>query len=135
MELLSLTPPPLKSDEYIEAFEIQTQGVDIFSVCHVPYGWKARAGIVDKFTGELSGEAGLGASFVSPSSKNMNELNDMFLIRITTFTTRWDGYVPPTFRAKATIGRYGENSKERVVRLNVSNLPRKVADRCPPPRL
>jgi len=131
-ELLSLQVP-LKPGEYVEAFKIDTQGVEIIAVCHIPFGWKTTAGIGDSIIGELSGQAGLGPSFVSPGNHNSRELLKMFLVRVSRYTTARHGGVPPTFQATATIGRYGSAAESPPVRLTPSDIIRTRAKRCPPP--
>lgn len=131
-QLVSLKLPPLRSDEYVDSFDIKTQGVEILSVCHIPHGWKVTAGIDDSVTGGMRGEAGLGVSFVSGKSGNLSQLKGLFLIRVINEVAKWDGSLPPTFQVSITIGRYGQDTRVRSRRLTAQNLVRTPAKTCPP---
>lgn len=131
-QLLSLTPPPLAVGEYVDGFTVRTQGVEILAVCHIPFGWKTTAGIEDSVTGELSGEAGLGPSFLSARSANLGQLDGLFLVRIQP--GQGDEGLPPTFDASMTVGRYGDEAADRTVALDASKVILAPAAQCPPPR-
>jgi hypothetical protein len=131
-QLLSLGLLPIKAGQYVSDFVIDTQGVDILAVCHVPFGWKITAGIDDAVTGSLQGHAGLGVSFIHDS--NRAELDGLFLVRVYKFTTRWDGSMPPTFLGRFNVGRYGDDGASRRVKMTPANIKLAGADRCPPPR-
>lgn len=54
--LLSIGRIPLKDTESIEAFSIETWGVEFKSVCRIPGGWRIKAGSSATPNGEFGGE-------------------------------------------------------------------------------
>ena len=131
-ERLSIVGVPLKANEYIGKFAIRTRGVHILAVCHIPHGWHVTAGVFDSIDGDMTGQGGLGVSWVN--NKNRDELGDMFLVRVDGYTDAWSGSLPPTYRASVSIGRYGEDLRLKRRVLTKVQLKRTPADRCPPPR-
>jgi len=131
-ELLSIVGVPLNANEYIRQFTIQTEGIHILAVCNIPNGWHVAAGLYDSIDGDMKGDGGLGASWVS--NKNPDELQDMFLVRVDKYTEAWNGSLPPTYRASVSTGRYGLDLRLKRRALTKGQLKRTPADRCPPPR-
>ena len=132
-QLLSIKLPELGPDEYIDAFSIDTQSVGVVSVCQIPFGWKVTAGIDDSVTGELSGQAGLGVTFINAQSRYSGEIKDIFLVDIPAYTSKWNRTLPPTFIVKLTIGRYRSPDFNRTIDLDAANIIRTPAARCPDP--
>jgi hypothetical protein len=132
-ELVSIVGLKLKPGEYVDGFQIRTQGVDILSACHIPFGWHVRLGIYDSVEGDMTGEAGLGPSFVSDANHSRGQLENLFLVRTDRETARWDGQLPPTYRLRVSVGRYGRIGQSRWRSLSWANLRRTPAARCPPP--
>lgn len=133
--LLSIAPPPLAPNEFMSGFEIETVGVEIGAVCHLPYGWRLTAGKDDSVTGLLSAEAGLGVTYVSPANNNYDRLQNLFLIKVEDYSEAPRRNLPPTFVATATVGRYGPDGQERTVALKPENLSMTPAAGCPAPQL
>jgi len=131
--LLSIGPIPLGPKQYVASFDIDTQGVDILAVCHIPFGWKVTAGIDDAVTGRLKGRAGLGPSFVSATSHNLSQLDGLFLISVEKRRTQLDGGLPPTFLGHVGIGRYGRDLGLYRVPIPPASIRLTPAERCPPP--
>jgi hypothetical protein len=133
LEILSIRNIPLAADEYIDAFAIRTQGVEILAACRVPFGWHVSLGDYDAVEGDLKGEAGLGASFINHG--DLDRLNGLFLVRVDDFTDKWAGSLPPTYRLSVHVGRYGSGGKGRRLSLPLKNLDRAPARGCPPSAL
>ena len=134
VEILSIRDIRLGVDEYIDAFTIRTQGVEILAACRVPFGWHVSLGAYDAVEGDLKGEAGLGASFIN--NGDLDRLNGLFLVRVEDFAEKWNGSLPPSYRLSVHVGRYGHSDgKGRRLSLPLKNLGRVPARTCPPPVL
>lgn len=122
-ELLSLQGLALKTSQYIDGFKIETLGVRILAVCHIPMGWHLTAGHgIDQF-GELSGESQGGVANINKDG--LSDLNGLFLIAVEPDTA-----VP--FRGTIRTGYYGRNL-DQTRNLRPENLKRVPAARCPNP--
>ncbi|HEX8667064.1 MAG TPA: hypothetical protein VF727_01665 [Allosphingosinicella sp.] len=128
-ELVSLVGMPVAEGEYMEAFQIETGGVEILAACHIPFGWHLTLGIDDSVTGSLEGRAGLGPSLIN--RENGEQLRDLFLVRVPP-GDRDDPNMPP-FKGTVEIGRYGTD-EARTVPIDPRTVVRRPATRCPPPR-
>jgi hypothetical protein len=134
VEILSIRDIRLAADEYIDAFAIRTQGVEILAACRVPFGWHVSLGDYDAVEGDLKGQAGVGASFIN--NGDLDRLNGLFLVRVEDFADKWNGSLPPTYRLSVHIGRYGHSGDQgRRLSLPLKNLDRVPARACPPPAL
>jgi len=79
-ELLSIGGVALPEKGYIAGFKIDTWGVEVLAVCHLPPGWTITAGKSADPTGLLAGEASLGVAFLDRSA--LKQLSQMFLIEL-----------------------------------------------------
>jgi hypothetical protein len=77
--LASISGVPLRADEGIDKFEIETWGVDFKAVCHIPFDWEITAGSFGP-GGRLSGIAGHGASWLR--SRDVKKLHALVLVRL-----------------------------------------------------
>lgn len=127
-ELLSIAPA-VRPGEYVDAFDLRTQGVEILAVCHVPGKWTVTAGEDSSVTGRLAGEAGYVTVAVDPTASQ--DLQYVFLVRVRGATTKWQGALPPTFYGSATLITKGRHPTSRVVKLRMADLPRVRAVHCP----
>jgi hypothetical protein len=100
-QLLSIRGVELKDNEYVAAFRIETWGVRVRAVCHIPAGWTIKvAGALDP-SGTLTGSAVGGVAFLERS--DLSALDHLFLIDDPDkdFPRRLDGTV--------AIGTYGSH--------------------------
>jgi len=130
--LASVVDIPLKPDERIESFSIETWGVSFEAVCHIPSGWRIRAGSSATPDGILEGDGGEGATWFSQGSPKA--LNRFVLISLTgpvqkTLEETGDGGIPATFSGYATIST--EDDGEVKVPLGWQNIRLTAASRCP----
>src|SRR5690242_1709051 len=98
-QLLSIRGIELKDNEYVAAFSIETWGVRVRAVCHIPVGWSINvAGALDP-SGTLTGNAAGGVAFLERS--DLGALDRLFLVDDPDkeFPRRLDGTV--------SIGTYG----------------------------
>jgi hypothetical protein len=75
--LLSIERIPLtaKASESIMAFSITTWGVQFRSVCHIPAGWRIKAGNSASPDGEIEGAAAKGSlGFSEEAQRNLRDL-------------------------------------------------------------
>lgn len=129
--LLSIRDVPVRGDERIADFSIQTWGVDFKMVCSIPPGWWIKAGRSASPDGDLIGESSLGVTWLN--GPNAKPLRNFVLIRLYAPVDRRDvinkdGEMPATFKGKATLE--GVNH-ERHVRLTYRNIRLSPATRCP----
>lgn len=125
--LLSLVSIPLKRTESIEAFSIQTWGVEFKSVCKIPAGWRIKAGGSATPEGVLEGTGSQGATWFSNVSPK--ELHALVLVTLDGAVLGKDvGAVPATFKGTATVS----TDAGKVVRtLGYKNVLLAPARRCP----
>jgi hypothetical protein len=145
-QLLSLTGirlHPIKPTEtdhaqYIAGFNIDTWGVRVLSVCHIPPAWTISAGQGIDFGGSLSGSAGGAVANLDASRRD--ELRNLFLVEVIDYqaTARGncsDSCTPATFSGTVDIGTYSmSNVPDKKFRLAPSNIHLTPAARCPDPR-
>ena len=131
--LLSIGDIPLKDTQSIEAFSLDTWGVEFDSVCHIPGGWRIKAGSSATPNGELSGEGSQGATWFDTESPK--ELRNFVLVTLYDRVQRNDvrsadgnGLVPATFKGNATIETDDGDLKLALTYKNVTLVP---ARRCP----
>jgi hypothetical protein len=131
--LASVTGIALGPNEYVDAFAVNTWGVDFIAVCHIPPGWEVRAGRRASPDGVLAGRASHGVTFLGRA--HLSQLGGLALIRLPGPVQRTRiGDVPATFSGHAEIGTYGtDDDRHRQVRLSYANVRLVPATRCPPP--
>jgi hypothetical protein len=134
--LMSLTGLKVGRDEAIDQFKIDTWGVEVLSVCKIPYGWQISAGKSADPSGLLSGQASLGITFIN--QKLLPSLKDLFLVKIEGKLDRRtvkfsNGERPATFAGTAGVWTYGSDDDGDKKRLfTYRALKFRAARRCPP---
>lgn len=131
--LLSVASIPLKDTHAIQAFSLTTWGVEFKSVCHIPAGWRIKAGGSATPNGELAGEGSQGATWFNNGSPK--ELHNFVLVTLYDRVQQSDigsadgsGLVPATFKGHATIST---DDGERKLPLTYKNVKLVPALRCP----
>jgi hypothetical protein len=100
-QLLSIRGIELKDNEYVAAFRIETWGVRVRAVCHIPTGWSIKiAGALDP-SGTLTGGAAGGVAFLERG--DLGALDRLFLIDDP------DKDVPRRLDGTVSIGTYGSH--------------------------
>ena len=136
-QLLSIVGLGIPAGRYVSSFDIQTWGVRVLAVCHIPPGWTVSGGQDADPGGTLSGSASEGVTFLDPS--HLGDLNGLFLVEVADVHAAQgdlakDGwYLPPTFDGKIEIGRYGNDTDTSPRRLVPSNIALVAAARCADP--
>ena len=129
--LVSLEAISIKNTEDIKSFSVETWGVRVKSVCHIPAGWWIKAGSSATPDGVLAGEGSQGATWFDTSSPS--ELRSLALVEVSG-PIRWadeksgTGTVPATFKGFATLET---DAGDRRVALGYRNIILKRADHCP----
>lgn len=125
--LMSVERIPLRADESMFAFEIDTWGVEFKAVCHVPGGWWIEAGRSATPEGSLKGRGSVGATWFRQTSPS--ELHNLVLVTLYGPIQRTDiGDVPATFKGRAKINGMDD---ERTIQLTSANVRLVPAGRCP----
>jgi hypothetical protein len=129
--LLSIGSIPLKHSESIEAFHLETWGVEFRSVCRIPGGWRIKAGSSATPNGELSGEGSQGATWFSQGSPK--ELQAFVLVTLYGPVQQKDigspnNGIPATFKGAATISTDDGDVQRFLTYKNIILTP---ARRCP----
>ncbi|WP_156390544.1 hypothetical protein [Caulobacter sp. Root487D2Y] len=104
--LASIVGIPLKPDESVESFSIETWGVTFGAVCRIPSGWRIKAGNSATPDGILEGEGSQGATWFSRGSPKA--LDRFVLITLYEPVQKDavgsdDAKIPATFSGYATI--------------------------------
>jgi len=129
--LLSLGRIPVGDTESIEAFSIRTWGVRFVAVCHIPRGWRVKAGSSATPNGEVSGDGSQGATWFRRSSPK--ELQQLVLVTLSGPVQREtvgseDNGVPATFIGTVTLST-DDGKVQRV--LTYRNVTLTPSHRCP----
>lgn len=129
--LLSVVAIPLKGDDSLESFAFETWGVKFKAVCHIPDGWRIKAGSSLSSNGDFEGEGSQGITWYRQSSPK--ELRSVVLVELFSPVQRSDihqadGVVPATFNGYATVET---DDGDRKVALNFRNIRLSPASRCP----
>jgi hypothetical protein len=133
--LLSLKAMPVRANEYLDQFTLETWGVDFLAVCHIPAGWDITAGRYGDPGGHLKGVGNIGVAYLDPS--HLSNLKAIALVRLDAVQRRAIRYpnhaggVPATFGGSGEIGRYGNAEHYRHVRLTYRNVRLAPATQCP----
>lgn len=128
--LVSVTGISLARDEYVDGFAIDTWGVDVLAVCHIPPGWEMRAGREATPVGIIAGEASHGVTFLN--RPRLGELEGLVLVRLSGSLDRRNER--QAFSGRAQVGRYGVEPGGREVPLAAANLILSPARTCPAPQ-
>ncbi len=125
--LASIVDLPLKPGEQMEGFSIDTWGVQFRAVCHIPGGWRIKAGSSATPNGILEGSGSQGATWFS--SRNPAELRHIVLLVLYDDVQRADVANGPdaTFKGHAVIST---DDGERRAALNYRNVRLTPAKRC-----
>jgi len=125
-QLLSIRGVELKDNEYIAAFRIESWGVRVRAVCHLPVGWAITVDAAIDPSSTLSGNASAGVAFLDRT--DLGELDRLFLIDDP------DKDFPQHFTGTISIGTYGAHELDwREHPLLPSSYVREAAERCPAP--
>jgi hypothetical protein len=116
---------PLQSGERVESFSIDTWGVDVLAVCHIPSGWRITAGRSATPDGVIAGEGSHGTTWLGDT----RSLESLVLVGLygPVQKTEIDS-VPATFKGNALVQK---PIVEREVALTYENVRLVRADRCP----
>jgi hypothetical protein len=135
--LLSISGLSLTDDQYIDRFNIQTWGVQIVAVCHIPVAWRITAGKFLDPEGTLSGETEAGMAFIRKSE--LKKLESLFLVEFDQYQPYPRGnpkgeFHPATFAGKISRGTFGPNESDaQEIELKPENFARTPASACPAP--
>lgn len=132
--LVSVINLPVGGDySAVQRFGFETWGVRFRAVCHVPEGWRIKAGGLLNPGGVFEGEGSNGVTwFARP---NPEELQNIVLVDIygpvTNETVRdssGSSIIPPTFAGTATVSTLDDGDQPRP--LTLTNIRLRHADRC-----
>jgi hypothetical protein len=127
--LASLAGLSLRPGERLDSFSIQTWGVSVEAVCHIPRGWRIRAGGSAAPDGVLEGESTQGTTRADPAELDRFALITLHgPIQAREVRDRTGGERPATFAGKAVIGG---PAQEREVRIEAQNVRLTPASSCP----
>ena len=121
---------PLKGDDSVKGFAIETWGVKFKAVCHVPEGWRIKAGNSLTPDGTFEGNGSQGTTWYrEPSPK---ELQSVVLVELSAPVQRFDihvadGLIPATFKGYVTVQT---DDGERKVALTYRNVRLTPAMHC-----
>lgn len=131
--LLSIIGLPVKDTVSVKAFSFDTWGVEFKSVCHVPAGWRIKAGSSATPDGQLVGEGSQGATWFN--QRNPKDLRTFVLVTLYAPLQRTDirtadgsGRIPATFKGFATVEA---DEGDKRVPLNFRNISLNPATACP----
>lgn len=129
--LLSIIAIPLRDTESVEAFSLETWGVEFRSVCSIPSGWQIKAGSSATPNGSLEGNGSQGATWFNTGSPR--QLRDFVLVTLYAPVQRADivsatDEVPATFKGTVTIGTDDGDIRRD---LSYKNITLRPAYRCP----
>lgn len=131
--LASLTNLPLRSDERLESFSIETWGVTFNAVCQIPAGWRIKAGGSAAPDGVVEGESTQGTTRLG----DVTALEGLVLLTVhgpvqeRESRDSMGGTIPATFTGQAII--IGP-SAGREVTLSARNIRLTAATSCPVPK-
>jgi hypothetical protein len=132
--LVSIVGIPLAPDESVQAFAFATGGVTFDAVCHIPGGWRIRAGASLTPNGVLEGDGSQGVTWFRSGSPPA--LRSLVLVTLYGPVQRRDirsrdgsSLIPATFGGYATITT---DDGERTMPLSHRNIRLMPARRCPP---
>ena len=115
--LASIDGIRLDPNEFVDGFTIDTWGVEIVAICHLPPGWEIRAGRAASPDGVIAGEASHGVTFLNRA--RLVQLRDLALVRLSEDPPRRredrsrGSILPATFAGRVGIGRYGVDERRR----------------------
>ena len=129
--LLSIGRMTLKDTESIEAFSIDTWGVEFNSVRRIPGGWRIKAGNSATPNGELDGTGSQGATWFNHASPK--ELQRFVLVTLYAPVQpedigSADNGVPATFKGTVTVSTDDGDIKRPLTSRNITLTP---ASHCP----
>ncbi|MBX9795900.1 hypothetical protein [Sphingomonas sp.] len=130
--LLSVVGLPVKDTQSVSAFSFDTWGVEFNSICHIPGGWRIKAGSSATPNGELAGEGSQGATWFN--QRNPMELRSFVLVTLYAPVQRTDAMsasgsgTPATFKGIATVET---DEGEKHIPLTYRNITLTPALACP----
>ena len=130
--LASVDGIALGAHESVDAFRIETWGVEFKAVCRIPRGWWIEAGSSATPGGSLTGRGSLGTTWLGRAG--LRQLRGLVLITLHAPVQREDirdgsgaAVVPATFKGEASI----QGPRPRRIRLTHANVRLVPAARCP----
>jgi hypothetical protein len=131
--LLSIVGLPVRDTVSVKAFSFDTWGVGFNAVCHIPYGWRIKAGNSASPNGELAGVGSQGITWFN--QRDPKSLRAFVLITLYGPVQRADvkfadgsGLIPATFKGFATMET---DDGDKRVPLNFRNVTLTPAATCP----
>lgn len=126
----------LRPGERIESFSIDTWGIDVLAICHVPAGWMMTGGRSAAPDGAIEGEGTHGVTWIGRDQ--LDRLQGLVLVerqgpvtwRAAPFDPPGSGELPPSFAGHAEI----VGGDGRRVALGEAAIRLTPAEQCPPPR-
>ena len=130
--LASISGIRLNPGESIDAFTLNTWGVDFRAVCNIPNDWEITAGSHGP-EGRLVGAAGHGASQLR--TQDLSRMRGLVLIQLLGDVQKVDlrdrtGVVPATFQGFVNV-QSGSEDRSRRVKLTYANVKLTPAKKCP----
>jgi hypothetical protein len=126
--LISIQGVSIGADEYVEGFELVTDGVNVLAVCHVLGDWT-----VTVYNGgyppdsHISGEAHHGASSLPVTE--LDRLKRLLLVEPDVDAAA-KGAHPPSITGYLTLGLYGDGGHFRKLLLGPANIDWEPATGC-----
>jgi hypothetical protein len=129
--LLSVDRLNLPADQSISAFKIETWGVSLLSVCHIPPSWNLSQEKYEDPEGLLTGRADV-------HGEPLRELHQMFLVDVESYQHLPKGdpkgeYHPASFSGWVHIIEEGSDAHRKRRTLHASNFHLTPASHCPTP--
>ena len=132
--LVSLADVPIRSDELVEQFTIETWGLDILAICSIPGGWQIRAGRTAAPDGLIEGEATHGVTRLDRD--RLFELRNLALVRMWGTVQGGTRRLGPGEEIASFFGHAAlTNSRgaSRQLQLTLKNIRLERATGCPDP--
>jgi hypothetical protein len=130
--LASIVELPVGRNEQVRSFSFETWGVVFDAVCHIPPGWRIKAGSSATPNGVLEGDGSQGATWFNRGSPG--GLADLILLRLSGPVQRRNrhdgrgGLVPATFNGYVSLSTDGNDDVRKPLTYRNVRLGR--ARRC-----
>jgi hypothetical protein len=126
--LLTVDGLNLPANQTIRAFHVETWGVGLVSVCHLPPSWELKTEKFEDPEGRLDGKA-------DTHGEDLKSLSDMFLVDVYDYQPNREGSVPATFSGWVVVGRVEpfDGGTRRKRTLKAGQFRMRDAKNCPTP--
>lgn len=124
--LLSVDSLDLPADHSIAAFKIETWGVSLLSVCHIPPSWNLSQEMYEDPAGLLTGRSDV-------HGEPLRELHQMFLVDVYNYQPLPKGVHPASFSGWVQIIEEGSDVRGKRRALHASDFHLTPASHCPTP--